>query len=785
MDSLIAKTSKPVILSWLLVMISGTHLAAFGASEFSFSLKNSYTTSAGIFKADGTLVKTLWRKKPFLAGNHRSSWDNTDDGGKTVPPGNYQVRVLYHNIRYIWEGVVGNSSTASTGSGVHRAFSVPSSIAIAGNNAFYTANYNEGQSGFHGFTTQKPQQHLLRLDHKDAFSAYSMVTTDGARAYWTNIGGLVHDTFVVATKVSDNQLATFSAGSPTCLNFFPNDVPPKCYPDQDWPSVIDNTKAPGDRALGIAVQTQGNILAVAHGTSNQIKLFDKTSGAFLSAISVKFDNRINRLAMAPNGDLWVIARDAVLCYSHLSQNPQVIATIRGLSNPLAIAVHPQNNDLVMVVDGGKSQQVKAFDRTGRLLWTLGKVGGYGTDPNIADDRFAFQTGPGGDQSAIAIQPDGSFWVIDTNNLRMMHFSAQQKYLESISYIPHSYAATVDVNRPNRVFSNFLEYAIDYSKPLSPINGSWKLVKNWSNGLSGPYASLDRGGFDGFKTVITLVNQRTYGLIAIPGGNSVVELPARGPLRSTGIVLPADRVLYADGSLGYAITEGKLQKIFLQSLAGFDEKGNPHWNEAKRIQIFPAGEGDPFYRGAFSGMTGPRFPITASGIIISFDQSVRGNIGYHLGGGKLGSAQWLWKASPTGWLDGQGSFQTAEIDGTINYGGNMVWAQDRNIFYGFHGEFALDRETKGIDQSNQFMHFYDDGLFVGQFGLPSAKRKQEADVGQSGNAFSWAVVSVNKQLYLYNNDESSHGGVHRWHIEGADSIRELTGFGQLNTAIQLH
>jgi DNA-binding beta-propeller fold protein YncE len=781
---MLKQPAKQVILPFLLAQISDLHLSALGATEFSFKLNNSYTTSAGVFRSNGTLVKTLWRKKEFRLGNHRASWDNTDDSGKTVPQDNYQVRLLYHNTRYVWDGVIGNSSTASTGLGVHRAFFPPSSIAIAGNNAFYTANYNEGQSGFHGFNTQNPQQHLSRLDRKDPFSAYSMVATDGVRAYWTNVGGLVHDTFVVATKVSDNKPATFSAGLHTCLNFFPGSVPPKCYLDQDWPSVIDNTKAPGDRPLGIAVQPQGNILAVAHGTSNQIKLFNKTSGAFLSAIPVKFDDKINRIAMAPNGDLWVIASDVVLCYSHLSQKPLVIAALRGLSNPLAIAVHPQNNDLVMVVDGGKSQQVKAFDSKGRPLWTLGKAGGYGSEPNITNDRFAFRTQPGGDQSAIAIQSDGSFWVIDTNNLRMMHFSAQRKYLEAISYLPHSYVATVDPNHPSRVFSNFMEFAIDYAKPLSPVNGSWRLVKNWSNGLVGPYASVDHGGFGGFKTVITLANKRTYGLIAIAGGNGVVELPAQGPLRSTGIVLPPDRVLYADGSLGYATTEGGTQKIFLKPLTGFDELGNPRWGEAKRIQTFPAGAGDPFYRGAFSGLTGPRFPITASGIVVSFDQSVRGNTGFHLGGGKLGSTQWLWKASPTGWLDGLGSFQTAEIDGTVNYGGNMVWAQDRNIVYGFHGEFATDRETKFIDQPDQFMHFYDDGLFVGQFGLPSAKKKQEADVGQSGNAFSWALVSVGKQLYLYNNDESSHAGVHRWRIEGADGIRELTGVGQLNTVITL-
>jgi len=34
------------------------------------------------------------------------------------------------------------------------------------------------------------------------------------------------------------------------------------------------------------------------------------------------------------------------------------------------------------------------------------------------------------------------------------------------------------------------------------------------------------------------------------------------------------------------------------------------------------------------------------------------------------------------------------------------------------------------------------------------------------------VRAGGNLFMYHNDESVHGGVHRWRIEGWDSVREL-------------
>jgi hypothetical protein len=74
-----------------------------------------------------------------------------------------------------------------------------------------------------------------------------------------------------------------------------------------------------------------------------------------------------------------------------------------------------------------------------------------------------------------------------------------------------------------------------------------------------------------------------------------------------------------------------------------------------------------------------------------------------------------------------------------------------------------------------MHLYDDGLVVGQFGVDAPYVGQwlpEAPAQMAGNAFSNAIVeAADGSRYIYQNDESWHGGVHRWHVTGLDTIHE--------------
>lgn len=765
-------------------------------TQLSFSLAQRSTTSAGVYSPQGRLLRTLWRGETMAAGRHEGVWDQRDDQGRTLPDGEYGFRLIHHRVGYVWEGVVGNSSGRFTGPSVHKSFLPPTGIAISAGRAYYAVGYNEGQPGIHGFDLSAPALATQPLPlTRDAFVAHAMVAADETtRLYWANIGGLSKTSFVGAYELGSGERGHFAAGQPICLNRRPHST--ACYEDQAYSSVIDVHTDPSDAPTGLAVQHNGRVLAVAHGARNLIRLFDKGTGQALGEITVPLTAKaVNQIAMSRSGALLALSGRSVLRVTGLERQPSVSVLVTGLSKPLAIAAAPGNEDRFWVADGGSSQQLKLFGPDGQPGAVIGRAGGAVREPAVRSDTLCFRAGDGREQSAVGAAPNGSVWVVDTCNNRMLRFtknSATNWVSDAqVAYLPASYAATVDQGNPRRVFANFLEFEVDDAGPLMPAGRSWRLLRNWLAGL--PAALTDEhaanAGFGGFTTVQTLANGRTYGLLRAQGRQNLVELPASGPLRVVKVFAqPAAhgtaKVLYENGDLGYAMTGAATQSAMRLPLIGFDSAGDPVWSvEPVRQATVPTLPGSPYYRGAFSGMP-PRFPVTGSGKVVFFDQSVQGNEGFHLGAASLGATEWLWQASPSGALDGKGSFQTKAVDGSINYGGNSVWAHGRHIVYGYHGEFHKDLQNGKVGQANQFMHFDESGLFVGQFGLPSTRATMPAEAGLGGNAFSPTLVRDGKHLYLYHNDESSHGGVHRWRIEGWDSIGELRGQGSAGTAIVL-
>jgi hypothetical protein len=57
-------------------------------------------------------------------------------------------------------------------------------------------------------------------------------------------------------------------------------------------------------------------------------------------------------------------------------------------------------------------------------------------------------------------------------------------------------------------------------------------------------------------------------------------------------------------------------------------------------------------------------------------------------------------------------------------------------------------------------------------------------GVAGNAFSPTLVADGERLFVYHNDESVHAGVHRWRLDGWQSVQELRGRGRPGGVIVL-
>lgn len=871
------------------------------ATKFRFTLSYEATTSAGVYTLDNKLIKTLWRKRSLSPGTYYSTWRGEDDNYAEVPRGAYTFKLIAHNVRYVWDGLVGNTST--TGSAIqgpshHAGVGFIQSIAIDGTNAFYAMGEQEGFPPVRRFNTNSPQEATTILVSNSSVG-FSYVATDGVRVYMASkvVPKLSSSdsAFVTATNISDNSPAFFTHGTEVCYR----DALGQCTPSDTkynarYPSCIDiwpaptPTPTPGasgtpvpsptpylDDPTGLAVQRNGNILAVSHGGQNWVRLFDKIEGTEIGKIGVP---NAQELAMTPSGDLWVISGPlgesgtTIRRYTNLSStpfNPICVATISSpsVSAPVAIAVMPARSamqslppldsrsaepiigggddtpgddcnvaEVLIVADGGTSQSLKAFRYAGNSstpqCWTYPATpGGYATGgPDVTYDKFQFQVGNRANpvfRTALAATAD-SIWVGDGATSRLLHLNGSDRsYVDHIMFLTHNLGAVADPVTPTRLIGDgWLEFQIDYTAAdLSLENGGWSLQKNWAAGVPSNFF----GGADEGIQEVTTLGGRVYGTItdfSIGQRKIVVELP-REP--NTNLRICKDSAgnnlvlenqptaldygyspdvsqapsFESDGSLRYVRiardgNDGRGRVTWYQrDLIGFNGR-DPMWGNERTLASAPYVNEDPICLQQLP-LRQTRHPITASGVLLAFDPTFQvsgskvtfptqgATVDWtrwrHLGGIALSQTDWSWKGGPsvpTAPYGGVGSSDLGDFDigDNLQYAGSLAMAQGRNVVYGYPGEFWRFKEA------SQWMHFFDNGLFVGQFGttLDSGTRvRGEALPGFTGNSFFPSMVGVNGnapsttgETYLWADDKSRHSGVARWHLVGANAIQEFVG-----------
>jgi hypothetical protein len=742
--------------------------------SFTFTLSSTLKTSAGVYTADSVLIKTLWSGVVYTAGTHTATWDGTTDDGLLAGNGNYYIKVISSNMSYVWDGTIGNNSDANTGNTVQRGFDPINCMAISGNYAYYAKGYSEGSPSQLKFNLATPRTRMQFLPlNGSTGQSTTFVSADTANVYWAGNDPFNNTLyFVFATRTSNDAERIFAAGGQVKTKW-----------GTTYASAIDTITNVNAIITGMAVQKKGKYLFIAHAKMNEVHVLNKTTGALVQTLPFTAPKM---LAVDTLDQVWMLYTSggvATLGKFSVDTSGAMTAlgiTLSGLSDPLAMAVTPDNQTIV-VTDGGSSQQLKSFSNsTGVASWTYGQAGGYANGPAVTDDKFYFSDLRDTLGSFIAFQPDGSFWVGDLGNTRAQHYAANRSFLDRVMYQPHFYSCAVDANNPTRIFADYREFQVDYSKPLARNNGSWTLVRNW--GYTVPLNHDDK--YYRLRGVTTLGNGRTYVLLANTTTKKfqVVELPASGNLRFSGVYVTMDNSqLYPDGSLR------KVTRLILnqptvwtkRALTGFDASNNPLWATETTVASSPAITGkDPGYWGNTNKLKSGE--VTSSGVVIAFD-GANGHPGfdnYHLGGIKTGTSKWLWRTAPSTIESYRGPFPADgvyDIGNNVQYSGVSAMALDRSIFWGYHGEFWKNSQT------NKWNQVYDNGLFVGQFGVTGPEvAGQEAPAGMAGNGFSANLVKVGDTAFLYHNDEGHSGGVHRWRITGFNTIQEQVDTVALST-----
>ncbi|GAB3023149.1 putative Ig domain-containing protein [Spirosoma pulveris] len=746
---------------------------------FSFTLSGNKRTSAGVFTKDGILLRTLWSGVNMTSGSYTKYWDGLDDEGQPAPVATYDIKLISNNVTYTWEGVIGNSSFGkSQGNAVQRGFLRIQSMATAGSSVYYGVGYAEGHPSQAKFNVSNPQQRIEFSRKGSTDQATLFVATDGTTVYWAGYDGYNNgkNWFVYGTNTSDNAQRQFPYGQAV-----------KMVMGDTYSSCIDVINDSNGTITGMAVQKRGRFLFVSHKANHLIRVIDKNSGAQIQNL---FFNDAAGLAIDRDDNLWVINGKTVGKFGVRSDgtltDPQLM--LSGVESPMALAVSPDNSTL-LVADGGGSQQVKAFNnQTGEALWQLGQPGGYSVDPNVTNDKFYFSDVSGSINSTfLSYNEDGSFWVGDSGNYRSQHYSSNRSFIDRIQYMQNNYSCYVDQNNPRRVFGQFLEFAIDYSQP---VGTGWTLVKNWRATIPASYfqnISINHTYITHiFRDVTTLSNGRTYGFLRRFTDNKwiLVELPATGPVRMTSVAFDTDPLTYhlcADGSLKQSAVSvsGTVGAVNWKNrpLTGFDANNNPVWGPLVAYATAPVSTGgEPITWQGGQSRTGE---TTTSNVMVTFDagkvDGARGG-GFHLGGIRVNDNKWLWKTAHATSVDYLGAYPNDgayDVGNHVEYGGGDISVFERNIFWNYHGEFWKN------SQVNKWQHVYDNGLLIGIFGKTGPEARIEAPdggavPGMAGNVYYGTVVKgPDGNVYLYHAEEAGWSGIHRWRIDGLNTIQEQT------------
>ncbi len=342
------------------------------------------------------------------------------------------------------------------------------------------------------------------------------------------------------------------------------------------------------------------------------------------------------------------------------------------------------------------------------------------------------------------------------------------------FLPHTRCIGIDGNITNRVFADYLEFKVDYTKPLAPDNESWTVVNNWRYNITNDYDDE----FNRLKSPVTLDNGRTYAMQwnHVVNIYEIVELTNTG-IRYTGVTTPKYSLINKNGSLRRISTRsiGNPTSIYQKALTGFDINNNPVYSEEVILEATPdVTMNDPVTVGVV-GWEGYVLNPTDSGYYITYEGGspnfTHASNEWHLGAIKNNS--WVFKTAKGTFQKYDGPYPTDgryDMGNTVQYPGGPILVEENNIFWGYHGEFWKQTQT------NKWQHVYGDGLLVSVFGVTGM------DVGgnvaaspaqMAGNVLTAGIVKIGKDYYLYHCDESYHGGVHRWKISNLNTIQEQT------------
>jgi hypothetical protein len=437
--------------------------------SFSANLNPGGVTSAGIFNAQGRLVRTLWAVEVLPAGDLTASWDGLDNFGSRVPTGSYTWKVIRNGSTYTNLSTIGNTGLPPYTAG-HVPFFLEGVALDSAGNAYTVNGWDEPHFDVIKWSPSDGQA-IMNTGHcvPEALLKAIAVEPDGSYAYVTSASdsddrskaffSIYRINMAPGLDVSERTVNFTQQGR--CIKVYdgtnpgyPNSGPPN-YPA--WATAADK-EVMKEPLVSIAVQA-GSIY-VTDALGGRILRYDKVSGNHqqtISGLPVACG-----LAIAPDGKIWV-------GNEHTKVSVYNAAGSR-LATPISNLTEVRSLSIQTVA---RAPTLCVADRDGRIRKY--RIGANGTSVSQLS-TFGLAQRPGDWASArmllvngMAMDSSGNIVVLDHmgDGSRMQKLNAQYAQLWDQMSLEFSSSLAYSRANPNVAFSSYRQ-----AYQLDRATGNW-------------------------------------------------------------------------------------------------------------------------------------------------------------------------------------------------------------------------------------------------------------------------------------------------------------------------
>jgi len=444
---LLALVAVSLCVGWLWLPTSAT------SGVIPYKLKSAGKVSVAIYDAQGVLIRTLLNAEPQTAGRHEIRWDRLDAAGKAVPAGRYTWKLLQTQglqAEYLLTlGTNPKSAPYDSWPGNHAA---ANAVAVDSTGVWVGSSLAEVCPIL---IKQSPGgKRLLTVGEKESWKGAISIATANGLAFVLQQNSKV--------MVLDDTIETNGYPRVT-FDTRVDSADPDSYTDSDLDACKED-------------------LLVSNRKHDLVRWFS-AAGKELDRAPVPAPTGV---AVGGDGTVYLTSQGRIVSLTRGDKTPRVVVKASQLSEPGRLSVDRASGDL-LVIDRGKSMQIKRFSSKGQLLRVYGREGGRRYGRYVATDFL--------DPSDIACDAEGGFYISEGSwaPRRTAHFNREGALIEEwyggqgfFSY------AEPDPEDPTSVWiesaHDLIRARVDYAKR------TWKVEANYRiTGLGGGLIQIESGG----------------------------------------------------------------------------------------------------------------------------------------------------------------------------------------------------------------------------------------------------------------------------------------------------